>query len=223
MLYNTINNFFLYLNFILFLILTDYDPANVPIVYPDNNMEPDSNYNEIEREREQKRIQELEAKQREEQNKLNQKILEEQERQRQEELERERQREQNRLSTTPRDDEDNTIIPPSTTSTTARPTPKKPNKLEPRCKLPIEPQIDVDFNAGYRFGTSGNSRVEYSRIPVKIRKTYDIALQFKTSEPNGVLFYAADSRHTDFVALYLQNGYVSFQLNVFIYIYLIIL
>lgn len=97
-----------------------------------------------------------------------------------------------------------TVAPP-----TPRPTRKRPvadNKTEPICALPVEPELDVDFDAGYRFGTSSDSRVEFTSIPTKIKKAYDIALSFRTSEPDGVLFYASDSRHTDFIALYMQNG-----------------
>lgn len=103
-------------------------------------------------------------------------------------------------------------LPTTTTTTTPRPVrTKRPyyDKPEPICKLPAEPEIDVDFDAGYRFGTSSDSRIEFSQIPAKIKKSYSISLQFRTNEPDGVLFYAADSRHTDFIALYLQNGKVS--------------
>lgn len=100
----------------------------------------------------------------------------------------------------------------TTTTTTPRPTRKRPvydSKPEPICKLPVDPEVDVDFDAGYRFGTSSDSRIEFAQIPSKIKKSYSISLQFRTNEPDGVIFYAADNRHTDFIALYLQNGKVS--------------
>jgi laminin, alpha 3/5 len=43
-------------------------------------------------------------------------------------------------------------------------------------------------------------------VPAKLKKSYDISLQFKTDQPDGVLFYAADARHTDFIALYMKGG-----------------
>lgn len=101
-----------------------------------------------------------------------------------------------------------------TTQRTTRKRPIQENKLEPICKLPVEPEVDVDFDAGYRFGTSTDSRIEFTHIPSKIKRSYDISLQFKTTQPDGVLFYAADSRHTDFIALYLQDGKVSSLKNV---------
>lgn len=96
-----------------------------------------------------------------------------------------------------------------TTTTTTRPTKRRPNKQDPICKLPPDPESDVEFDAGYRFGTAIDSRIEFAEVPVKIKKSYEISLEFKTDKPDGVLFYAADSRHTDFIVLYLQNGYVS--------------
>uniref|UniRef100_A0A1B0CH53 Netrin axonal chemotropic factor n=1 Tax=Lutzomyia longipalpis TaxID=7200 RepID=A0A1B0CH53_LUTLO len=97
----------------------------------------------------------------------------------------------------------------TTTTTTQRPfrrpdTPAPPPQTD--CRLPAEPEWDVDFEAGYRFGTGLNTRVEYLQMPTKPKRAYDFSLQFKTTDPDGVLFYAADSRHTDFIALYLQKG-----------------
>lgn len=111
------------------------------------------------------------------------------------------------------DDSENRVIPPHqdylTTTTTLRPTKRRPSKQDPICKLPADPESDVDFSAGYRFGAIIDSRIEFAEVPVKIRKSYDISLQFKANKPNGVLFYAADSRHTDFIVLYLKDGHVS--------------
>lgn len=96
-----------------------------------------------------------------------------------------------------------------TTSTTVRPTRRRPNKQDPICKLPADPEYDVGYEAGYRFGTTIDSRIEYTDIPAKFRKGYELSLEFKTDKPDGVLFYAADSRHTDFIVLFLLDGYVS--------------
>lgn len=95
-----------------------------------------------------------------------------------------------------------------TTSTTVRPTKRRPSKQDSICKLPIEPELDVGFEAGYQFGTTLDSRIEYADIPTKLKKGYDISLEFKTDHSDGVLFYAADSRHTDFIVLYMKGGFV---------------
>lgn len=220
----------------MFYLHLEYDTAIVPIVYPQDNLDPSTLENELERQEAEKRKQK-EAEERlrqeeqeriDEKNRLEQQQREdlerEREKQREKELELEREREQEREQEREeekerdREDQENHIIPPTqqeylTTSTTVRPTKRRPHKQDPICKLPVEPEVDVDFDAGYRFGTSGDSRIEFTQIPAKIKKSYDISLQFKTTEPNGVLFYAADSRHTDFIALYLKNGYVSDYTN----------
>lgn len=141
--------------------------------------------------------------------------LEEKERERQRlaEEERRRKEEEERQREYDREDLENHITPAEpeylTTTTTIRPTKRRPSKQDPICKLPVEPELDVDFDAGYRFGTTGDSRIEFTQIRPNVKKAYDFALQFNTAEPNGVLFYAEDEYHNDFIALYLKNGYVS--------------
>lgn len=98
-----------------------------------------------------------------------------------------------------------------TTSTTVRPTKRRPSKEDSVCKLPTEPELDVGYEAGYLFGTTKDSRIEYTDIQTKLKKSYDISLEFKTDQPDGVLFYAADSRHTDFIVLYLKDGFVRIE------------
>lgn len=100
----------------------------------------------------------------------------------------------------------------TSTTTTKRPRPP-PEKPEPTCKLPVVPDQDVDFDAGYRFGTGPFSHIEFDEIPQKIKKQYEFSLSFKTESSEGVLFYAADSRHTDFIALYLREGKVFHSFN----------
>ncbi|XP_058457360.1 laminin subunit alpha [Malaya genurostris] len=100
----------------------------------------------------------------------------------------------------------------TTTTTTKRPRPP-PEKPEPTCKLPVVPDQDVDFDAGYRFGTGPFSHIEFNEIPQKTKKQYEFSLSFKTESSEGVLFYAADSRHTDFIALYLREGKVFHSFN----------
>lgn len=216
--------------------ILEYEPIKVPIVYPEDNVEPDlihERFNEIgidndrdtdehehehdKQEEDRKRAEEEHRRQEDEERRRfeeaeERRQKEEDERVRQElEREREREREQD-LNKEP---DENDVLPTTEStdifSTTfrapkRRPPPPKNNTI---CRLPIEPFMDVDFDSGYRFGTSGSSRIEFDSIPAKIKKSYDISLQFRTSELDGVLFYAADNRHTDFIALYLQNGYVS--------------
>lgn len=208
--------------------ILEYEPIQVPIVYPDDNVEPDvinEKINEIGQEND--RQLEEEAKQQEEERRREEdkerRRLEEEERQKLEEAEARRRIEEEervrqeieREEERNRETDENNVVPTTQRneifSTTFRAPKRKPPppKNNTICRLPVEPFMDVDFDSGYRFGTTGSSRIEFDTIPGKIKKSYDISLQFRTTEPDGVLFYVADSRHTDFIALYLQNGYVS--------------
>lgn len=158
---------------------------------------------EEERRREEERQEEQRRQQAEEQERLR----------KQQQIDEEKLRRNDKLNELVPDDGEESIVPTTvpaeTTERTTRRRPIQENKVEPICKLPVEPEVDVDFDAGYRFGTSTDSRIEFTQIPSKIKRSYDISLQFKTTSADGVLFYAADSRHTDFIALYLQDGKVS--------------
>lgn len=211
--------------------ILEYDPIKVPIVYPDDNVEPDATsdtINEVDREpnrdieeeikRQEEERQRLEAeneRQRQEEEERK-RLIEQEERRRQEEEQRIREELDREEDQKRKEYEQNNALPTTERndifSTTFRAPKRKPPppKNDTICKLPVEPFMDVDFDAGYRFGTSGNSRIEFDQIPAKIKKSYDISLQFRTTEPDGILFYAADNRHTDFIGLYLQNGYVRF-------------
>lgn len=177
----------------------------------DQDSEQAGNRKEEEQQQREKQRQEQErqAKERQEQERLRQ----EAERNRQLEIQREKEKHrndnENKIDSGTR--EDPTTPQPETTT---RRRPIQENKVEPICKLPDEPLIDVDFDAGYRFGTTTNSRIEFTQIPSKIKRSYDISLQFKTNSSDGVLFYAADGRQTDYIALYLQDGKVRLSLTV---------
>ncbi|XP_058121122.1 laminin subunit alpha [Anopheles ziemanni] len=109
-------------------------------------------------------------------------------------------------SSTPSTTTSTTTTPPTTT-TTWRPRPTKPDEPPPVCRLPVTPEQDVDFDSGYRFGTGQFSHIEFNDVGAK-QKRYDYSLSFKTSSSEGVLFYVADARHTDFIALDLRDGRV---------------
>lgn len=186
----------------------------MPIVYPTDNLEPSTLDEEIERQQEEKRRFEEEARQRASttqipdidvrvdpnENKINEIDNEDAEKPQPDE------------TSTP---DDHPTPPPKeylTTSTTVKPTKRRPIKPDSVCKLSPDPEPDVGYEAGHRFGTVIDSRIEFNDVPSKLKKGYEISLEFKTDQPDGLLFYAADSRHTDFIALYLQDGYVRIKI-----------
>lgn len=101
-----------------------------------------------------------------------------------------------------------TVSTPTTESTTTK-RPYTPDEKHPECVLPAIPNYDVDFDAGYRFGTQPSSYVEFEPRTADTKNSYAFSLTFKTDKQNGLLFYASDERHTDFVGVYLKDGYVT--------------
>lgn len=85
---------------------------------------------------------------------------------------------------------------------------------DPRCKLPTNPNFDVDYDdAGYRYYALREQRLEISP-PTKLRKQYDISLNFKTAYPVGLLFYAGVKQQPDYIAIYLFDGKLHHQVEI---------
>lgn len=57
-------------------------------------------------------------------------------------------------------------------------------------------------------GTQNGSRIEFSSLSGRNKNVFDYSLDFKTSYPDGLLFYASDKGHIDFAALYIKGGKV---------------
>ncbi|SPP85142.1 laminin subunit alpha [Drosophila guanche] len=105
------------------------------------------------------------------------------------------------------------IMPQKTLTT--RPTPKMNQPSDERCKLPVNPNYDVDFETGgYRFYSLKEQRLEINSLPVKLRRHHDVSISFRTEYPNGLLFYASSKQKDDFIAVYLLDGRVTHQLRV---------
>lgn len=109
-----------------------------------------------------------------------------------------------------------TKVPPP--RTTPKPWPRPipvPEGPKPTCQLPRVPDWDKDFDSGYRFGTGMHSRIEFKELLPRPRRGHEISMKFKTDSPDGVLFYTSDSRHTNYVALYMHNGHLvhEYQMN----------
>lgn len=116
-------------------------------------------------------------------------------------------------TTTARRAEEVTVRPAPITTTTAETTTTKVYSIDqkhPECKLPVMPEYDVDFDsAGFLFGTKPSSYVEFEPSPDQTRTAYDFSLTFRTDKQDGLLFYASDDRHTDYVSIYLKHGYIN--------------
>ncbi|XP_013408769.1 laminin subunit alpha isoform X2 [Lingula anatina] len=92
-------------------------------------------------------------------------------------------------------------------------------ELADKCVLPLRPTQappSGDGDTGVRFGTQPYSRQEYNKLPianVKITKKFDISFEIMTTSSGGLLLYAADSKHTDFLAAYMKEGRVVFAFD----------
>ena len=49
--------------------------------------------------------------------------------------------------------------------------------------------------------------LEFNRR-LKIKRRSDFTIDFKTTEQDGIIFYTADERDIDFIALFLKGGQV---------------
>ncbi|KAG8311897.1 hypothetical protein J6590_034486 [Homalodisca vitripennis] len=96
-----------------------------------------------------------------------------------------------------------------TTPPTPAPTPV------PNCKLPLYPASDpaVTPSSGLRFGTKFGSRLEYGPLPGRLRNKFEFSINIKTVSTEGIILYVHDSKHIDFIALYLKDGRVHYGYN----------
>ncbi|XP_066250557.1 laminin subunit alpha isoform X1 [Euwallacea similis] len=84
-----------------------------------------------------------------------------------------------------------------------------PKPTQEGCALPVRPAEEDLKQNGQRFGAQPDSRLEYNTARGKFRKSFEFSLEFKTKEPNGIIFYVSDeNQHKHFAAVLLQEGYV---------------
>jgi laminin alpha 3/5 len=95
-----------------------------------------------------------------------------------------------------------------------RPSPPTGEVDDTQCVLPLRPQIAAaDPNSGTMFGSTPDSRWEYDTFPDTFRSRSEFSLDFKSTNPNGVMFYVADARQKDFISVYLRGGKVVYGFN----------
>ena len=65
---------------------------------------------------------------------------------------------------------------------------------------------------GLRFGLTKNSRLEvHDTFPIKI--STHVSFKFRTLQPDGLMFYASDAEFSDFISVWLHDGYVNFAFD----------
>ncbi|XP_029655372.1 laminin subunit alpha [Octopus sinensis] len=100
---------------------------------------------------------------------------------------------------------------PSTSVVPATPPPTLPPG---QCALPKVPAAADSYSAsGHRFGATSNASRWEVNIRNKNNRKNHLSIEFQTMTPDGVLLYAADKKHRDFISVYLKGGEVRFSYN----------
>lgn len=83
---------------------------------------------------------------------------------------------------------------------------------------PVECTLSRNYDSsqlrsvGLRFGLNRDSRLEvHDSFPIKI--TTSVQLKFRTLQTEGLIFYASDAQFGDFLAIWLQEGYVNYAFD----------
>ncbi|XP_076046327.1 laminin subunit alpha isoform X4 [Oratosquilla oratoria] len=93
------------------------------------------------------------------------------------------------------------------------------------CALPVNPRKDPDNDAepslrfddpepqALQFGKKPVSRIEGEVLPDNPRSSFKFSFDIRTEASDGIIFYAADIKHKDFIAAYMKDGKVVFGFN----------
>ena len=65
---------------------------------------------------------------------------------------------------------------------------------------------------GLRFGNKRETYLEFKK-KLRLKKRSDFGVEFKTSEADGIIFYIADEKNSDFIALFVKNGKLVYGFN----------
>ncbi|KAK0397427.1 hypothetical protein QR680_002123 [Steinernema hermaphroditum] len=77
------------------------------------------------------------------------------------------------------------------------------------CALQPTPLGERDDSTGIRFGLKPNSRIEVPR-PKSFNEMSVFTTEIRPTAANGIIMFATNQKHTDFMTVYLVNGYINF-------------
>uniref|UniRef100_A0A7E4ULG0 Laminin subunit alpha-1 n=1 Tax=Panagrellus redivivus TaxID=6233 RepID=A0A7E4ULG0_PANRE len=99
-----------------------------------------------------------------------------------------------------------------TTTTTPETTTRKVGQTRPEgsCALLTVPYGEREDSVGYRFGTERGSRLEYDKTPSALDRNAIFSIQLRALSTNGFIFFISNEKQTEFITLYLNNGFVHF-------------
>lgn len=82
---------------------------------------------------------------------------------------------------------------------------------EGSCALPEVSHGEREDSHGTRFGLSPGSRVEFDRPPDSFDHNIVFSIQLRATAANGIIMFVTNEKHSDFVALYMQEGRIFFS------------
>lgn len=78
------------------------------------------------------------------------------------------------------------------------------------CALPHVPHGEREDSKGIRFGLQSGSRLEFQRLPDSFDNNIIFSIQMRATAANGILCFVTNEKHSDFMALYMQEGRIFF-------------
>ncbi|XP_070555377.1 laminin subunit alpha-like [Ptychodera flava] len=106
------------------------------------------------------------------------------------------------------------LVEPEVQRTTQPPVQEVTVGIVEGCSLPFTPRVIQDeTERGTKFGNTVHSRHEYDTLIAPVRVRSDFTVDIKTEATNGLIFYIADERQTDFITLYIHNGLIVYAFN----------
>uniref|UniRef100_A0AC35TUM0 Laminin subunit alpha n=1 Tax=Rhabditophanes sp. KR3021 TaxID=114890 RepID=A0AC35TUM0_9BILA len=81
------------------------------------------------------------------------------------------------------------------------------------CALKREVTEVVGDQSGIRFGVEANSRIEFSKTSESFDKNSVFSVKIKPTSNNGLIMFVTNTKHSSYMALYLNRGYVYFAFD----------
>ncbi|KAL7074923.1 hypothetical protein ACQ4LE_005689, partial [Meloidogyne hapla] len=89
-------------------------------------------------------------------------------------------------------------------------TPSAKVRPEGECALPLKPHGEREDSSGMRFGLSPNARLEFDVGQITGTDLL-FTLELRATAANGIILFATDERHSQFIVIYLLNGKPAFS------------
>uniref|UniRef100_A0A915EQH0 Laminin G domain-containing protein n=1 Tax=Ditylenchus dipsaci TaxID=166011 RepID=A0A915EQH0_9BILA len=82
---------------------------------------------------------------------------------------------------------------------------------EGSCALPEVSHGEREDSHGIRFGLAAGSRLEFDRPPDSFDRNIVFSVQLRATAANGIIMFVTNEKHSDYMALYMQDGKIFFS------------